>query len=183
MPILISLLRGVNVGGAHKIKMDTLREIYTNLGMRDVQTYIQSGNVVCRAPKITPTLPGQIEAAIEQACGFRPEVVLRTVEQFTAILAANPFAANPAIEPNKLHVHFLRSAPGPQAATLLEKIPRKNEEIHLIHHEVFVYYPDGIGQSKITAAAFDRALHTRNTGRNWNTVTKLHAIATTLAGV
>lgn len=180
MPILIALLRGVNVGGNHKIKMDGLREIFVSLGMRDVQTYIQSGNVVCRAPKLAASLGRKVESAIEAACGFRPDVMIRTAEELRTTVAANPFAARDGVEPNKLHVHFLRSAAGAQARELLERLPRKGEEIHLVGREVFVYYPDGIGQSKITGASFDRALQTSNTARNWNTVLQLLRMADSL---
>ncbi|MBL8173710.1 MAG: DUF1697 domain-containing protein [Bryobacterales bacterium] len=177
MPILVVLLRGVNVGGKNKIKMDTLRDICLTAGLRDPQTYIQSGNVVCRASRLTASLHTKIEDAIEAACSFRPAVILRTAEELDAIVAANPFAAQPGIEPNKLHVHFLYNHPAPQAAILLEKLPRQDEQIHLTGREVFVYYPHGAGQTKLTAASFDKALQTSNTARNWNTVLKLRDIA------
>ncbi len=185
MPVLISLLRGVNVGGNRKIKMDALKELYADLGMREVQTYIQSGNVVCRCTKrAMPALAVEIEQAIEVKFGFRPHVVLRTLEELRAVVAASPFAARSGVDPNKLHVHFLRGNAGAHAHTLLEKLPRKQEEeMHLLGREVFVYYPEGIGQSKITPASFDKALETSSTARNWNTVTKLLAMAEALASV
>ncbi|MBS1829764.1 MAG: DUF1697 domain-containing protein [Acidobacteria bacterium] len=171
MPSMIVLLRGVNVGGKKMIKMEKLRGILESLGLSEVKTYIQSGNAVCRVAKVSAGLAGKIEGAIEAECGFRPEVVVRTEEEWRAVMAANPFAGRDGVEPNKLHVHFLRGA---ASGAGLENVARRtNEEMHLVGREVFVYYPDGIGQTKITAAAFDKAVGTTNTARNWNTVMKL----------
>src|SRR5262249_45464330 len=90
MPVVVSLLRGVNVGGKGMIKMDALRSIYESLGLRDVRTYVQSGNVVFRCDKVAG-LAARIEAAIEKAAGFRPPVILRSAEDLRSIVARNPF--------------------------------------------------------------------------------------------
>lgn len=179
MPVLISLLRGINVGGHKIIKMDALRALYASLGMRDVRTYIQSGNVVCRSAKrATLPLETQIEKAIESAFGFHSDVMLRTVDDMRAVVEANPFAGRAGIEPDKLAAVFLRGAPGRKADEILARIPRRNEELRLVGRELFVYFPDGMGQSK-TPAGFERALGTF-TARNWNTVRKLLEMAESL---
>src|SRR5208337_1235944 len=93
MTVIISMLRGVNVGGHNKIRMDSLRDLYASLGLRDPQTYVQSGNVVFRADakNILP-VSKQIEDAIEQKFGFRPGVILRTASDLRDVIARNPFA-------------------------------------------------------------------------------------------
>lgn len=93
MPVLISMLRGVNVGGHNRVKMDALRAVYASLKCEDVRTYVQSGNVIFRT-KEKNTLPfaKKIQDAIEREFGFRPQIILRTCDEMRAALAANPFA-------------------------------------------------------------------------------------------
>ena len=93
MTVVISMLRGVNVGGHNKIKMDALRDLYESLGLRDAQTYVQSGNVVFRTDaKDLAALAKRIEDAIERKFGFRPGVILRTTSDLRDVIARNPFA-------------------------------------------------------------------------------------------
>src|ERR1039458_3254224 len=94
MPVVISMLRGVNVGGHNKIKMDALRELCASLKLRDPQTYVQSGNVVFRSDDrdLVP-LGRRIEQAIERKFGFRPAVILRTAAELRDVIARNPFAS------------------------------------------------------------------------------------------
>ncbi|MGI8770616.1 MAG: DUF1697 domain-containing protein, partial [Acidobacteriaceae bacterium] len=118
--IVISLLRGVNVGGHHMIKMEALRALYGSLGLLDAQTYVQSGNVVFRTkdPDLV-ALAGRIESAIEQSFGFRPGVILRTASDLRGVLKRNPFANRSEIHPGKLLVGFLAAAPTAQARDLI----------------------------------------------------------------
>lgn len=177
MPAVVCLLRGVNVGGNNKIKMDALRSICESLELNNPQTYIQSGNVVFTAPgKDLPALAGRIESGIEKSCGFRPDVVLRTLAQMRAVVAQNPFAAREGMEPGKLLVTFFDG-------DAREKIPLlkvANEELRLVGRELYIYFPIGQGQSKLSFAPFDRAPKIKWTGRNWNTVTKLLEMAASL---
>jgi uncharacterized protein (DUF1697 family) len=93
MPVVICLLRGVNLGGHSKIKMDMLRTLCESLGLENPQTYIQSGNVVFKTKQRNlKQLAGKIEEAIEGKVGFRPDVILRTVAELAETLAKNPFA-------------------------------------------------------------------------------------------
>src|SRR5436309_15835190 len=116
MPVIVSMLRGVNVGGNHKIKMEALRALYESLGFSDVQTYIQSGNVVFRT-KATglAALGKKIEDGIEAQFGFRPAVILRTMEELRTAIAGCPFAGREGMEPGKLLVTFLSAAPKEEA--------------------------------------------------------------------
>ncbi len=177
MPAVICLLRGVNVGGNNKIKMDALRSICESLTLGNVQTYIQSGNVVFTAPgQDLPTLASRLESAIEKSCGFRPDVVLRTLAEMRAVVAQNPFATRDDMESNKLVVTFFD-------ADAREKLPLlkvANEELRLTGRELYIYFPIGQGQSKLSFAPFDRAPKIKWTGRNWNTVTKLVEMAASL---
>lgn len=178
MPVYVALLRGVNVVGSSILKMEVLRELCCGLNFKDVQTHVQSGNVIFRARKIAEkALAGKIAAAIEKKFGFRPEVMVRTPDELRAVVAANPFAARNDINPSGLLVNFLVDRPAPDVATRLRAInPLSREEIHLVGRELFIYFPEGIGASKIRGA-LDRILKNTATGRNWNSVTKILALA------
>lgn len=178
MPVLVSLLRGVNVGGHHKINMDALRTLCESLGLRHVQTHVQSGNVVFLAPPSKlPNLAARIETAIEKSCGFRPSAILRTTDELRDVVARNPFAARPDVPPNRLLVTFLAADPGPEARDRVRAIKTDPEELHIDGRELYIFFPDGIGRSKLPQAAIDKALQTPGTARNWNSVTQLLEMA------
>src|SRR5271166_158926 len=108
MTVVISMLRGVNVGGHNKIKMDALRDLYKSLGLRDAQTYVQSGNVAFKTDaEGLASLAKRIEDAIERKFGFRPGVTLRTAADLRDVIARNPFAKRRDVDPGKLIVTFL----------------------------------------------------------------------------
>jgi uncharacterized protein (DUF1697 family) len=178
MAVIISMLRGVNVGGHNKIKMDVLRGLYESLGLRDVQTYVQSGNVVFRAKERNlATLGNKIENAIERSFGFRPVVVLRTPAELRDVIARNPFAKRSGIEPGKLLVTFLASHPAAETLEQVLKIKADPEEIHVDGREVYIYFPNGMGRPKLSWVTVEKKLKTSGTGRNWNSVTKLLEMA------
>jgi uncharacterized protein (DUF1697 family) len=178
MPVYVALLRGVNVVGSSVMKMEALRELCCGLRFQDVQTYVQSGNIIFRARETDEArLAKKIACAIEKQFGFRPEVMLRTPAELRAVVAANPFAKRKDIHPSKLLVSFLLQAPSAELRAKLKAIePLSSEEIHLIGRELFIYFPTGIGASK-TRGVFDRLLKTTATGRNWNSVTRVLAMA------
>ena len=178
MAVMISLLRGINVGGHHLIKMDALRELYASLGLRDPQTLVQSGNVVFRTEKQDlARLPGRIAGAIERSFGFRPDVIVRTCSELEDVVARNPFAARQGIDPRKLLVHFFAGDPGPNARDKVLGIKTDSEELQIDGRELYIYFPDRMGRSKVWPAAVERAMRISGTGRNWNSVTKLLEIA------
>jgi uncharacterized protein (DUF1697 family) len=178
MAAIISLLRAVNVTGYNKVKMDALRELYESLGLRGAQTYIQSGNVVFKTDaKDLVRLQKRIEDAIEKSCGFRTGVVLRSSADLKDIVRRNPFAKRSGIEPNRLVVSFLTGEPAPESKQKIAQIKVGPEELVLDGRELYVYYPDGMGKSKLTPAVIERALKVSGTARNWNTVTKLLEMA------
>ena len=173
MPIMISLLRGVNLGGYHKIKMDDLRALYESLKLRDPQTYAQSGNVVFRTNETDQArLSKRIEQGIEKKFGFHSDVILRTDAKLREVIAQNPFARRPGIEPNKLTVTFFAQDLRKETCAQILGIKCNPEEIKLRRHEFYVYFAGGIGGSKLTPV-LDKILKRTGTFRNWNTVTRL----------
>jgi uncharacterized protein (DUF1697 family) len=178
MPVLISMLRGVNVGGHNKIKMDALRALYESLKFEGPRTYVQSGNVIFRTKEKNSTaLAKKIQNAVEHEFGFRPEVILRTTDELRKAIAASPFASRRNLEPGKILVTFLTSEPGPEARSTLLDLKAYPEELHLKGRELYIYFPDGAGRSKLPWSSVEKLLKTTGTARNWNSVTKMLAIA------
>src|SRR5690349_16422754 len=123
MPVIVSMLRAVNVGGHNQIKMDGLRALYESLGLKGAQTYVQSGNVVFKtAARDVAQLSKRIESEIKRKFGFRPAVILRTTDELRKVIARNPFEGRPGIEPGKLVVTFLASDPDAEARAEALKI-------------------------------------------------------------
>jgi uncharacterized protein (DUF1697 family) len=178
MPVLISMLRGINVGGHNKVKMDALRALYEALKFEDPRTYVQSGNVIFRSKeKISPTLAKKIQNAIGREFGCCPEVILRSTDELRKAIAASPFPANRGLEPGKILVTFLAAEPGPDAHATLLKLKSHPEEIHLKGRELYFYFPTGAGRSKLPWSTIAQMLKTEGTARNWNSVTKMLEIA------
>ncbi len=157
------------------IRMESLRTLCESLKLRNPTTYVQSGNVVfSTTAKSLPQLAARLETAIEGNHGFRPSVILRTASELREVIAASPFAARTGLDPAKLVVVFL-ATPAPEI-----QVQPNPEEIHIRGRELYIYFPNGMGQSKLSLSVLERQLKTPMTARNWNSVTRLLAIAETL---
>jgi uncharacterized protein (DUF1697 family) len=178
------MLRGVNVGAHNRIKMDALRELCGSLDLREARTYVQSGNVVFRTKERNlRTLAKKIHSGIETTFGFRPEVILRTAPEMRDVIARNPFKDMKDIEPGKLLVDFLSTEPDPEACTRVRAIKTDPEKLHIEGREMYIYFPNGAGRSKLSWPALEKILKTPGTARNWNSVTKLLAMAEELGNI
>jgi len=178
MPIAIALIRGINVGGKNILPMAVLRELCEGLGLCDVRTYIQSGNVAFRAEaRQVAKAAAAIEAAIEGSRKFRPSVIVRTLEEVRAAFAANPFAARKGLDKSRCLIMFLGAAPTPAAKRAVLKLEAGRDEVRVIGREAFLNLPDGIAKSTMSMADVEVALGVRGTCRNLNTLEKLVGIA------
>jgi uncharacterized protein (DUF1697 family) len=177
MGVFVAMLRAVNVGGRNMVKMEELRGLCSSLGCSEVQTYVQSGNVVLRSGLEEETLRKRLEDGIEKAFGFRTLVVLRSAAELKAVIERNPFPEYPRAAPAKLHVNFLYADPGEERRAAVRAMRVDPEELRLEGREIYVYYPVGAGLSKLRWTPIDKALGTAGTARNWNTVVKLFAMA------
>jgi uncharacterized protein (DUF1697 family) len=178
MTVHIALLRGINVGGRNMVAMADLRALVTRLGLADARTLLQSGNLVFRSDRHTPA---QLERLLEGETARRLDVAteyfVRSVKEWRAVVARNPFPREADRDPARLLVMFLKDKPAaPQVAALQAGITGP-EGVRAGSRHVYVTYPDGMGKSKLDFARIERALGTRGTGRNWNTVRKLAALA------
>lgn len=176
MHTFIALLRGINVGGHHKLPMRELVVLLESLGLKNVRTYIQSGNVVFQSEQTDLlALSETMSAAIGQNHGFRPQVFILDHPSFQAAMAANPFPEGEA-QPKSLHFFFLEAVPKDPDLAALEAMKAENERFALIDKVFYLHAPDGIGRSKL-AERLGRGWDVVITARNWRTVSKINALA------
>ena len=171
------MLRGVNLGPHHRVKMDALRALYESLGFTGVQTYVQSGNVVFRTKaRDLAAVAAQIENAIERKFGFRADTIVRTAAEMRRTIERNPFAPRD-LEPDKFLVTFLAGEPDPEGRKKLLQMKTDPEEVRIEGREVYMYYPGGLARPKLSWMQVAKLLKTSGTGRNWNTVAALLEMA------
>jgi uncharacterized protein (DUF1697 family) len=170
--VYVALLRGINVGGKNKLTMKDLVEMFVAAGCSDVQTYIQSGNVIFRADgELVGGLAKVITQKIEGRFGYRIPVVLREMDEIAAVMLNNPFL-KAGLE-DSLHVCFLADRP---SVTDIEQLDPKRsvpDVFAVVGQEIYMRLPNGAAKTKLTNAYFDSKLRTVSTVRNWRTVGKL----------
>lgn len=170
-------MRGINVGGKGKLPMPRLRGLFEELGCEAVQTYIQSGNVVFRASKADwLRFAHQVEERIADEFGVTTRVILRSVEELREVAARCPFVGRAGFEPAKLQVTFLEKELEPSARLQVLAICEGIEEVAILGREMYGYFANGVGRSKLPFAKVERALGVASTARNWNSVQRLLAM-------
>ena len=166
----ISILRGINVSGQKSIIMADLKTLYENMGFSNVKTYVQSGNVVfqTKAEKIE-ILEQKIHGQIKSKYGFEAPVIVMTVDKLKTIINSNPFKDDSMKDPQFLHVTFLQKKPESynQESVLSKKSGR--EEIVFTDEAIYMYCPNGYGNSKLSNNLFENKLKVTATTRNWKT--------------
>lgn len=169
----LALLRGINVGGKNKLPMKDLKEFFVEGRCTDVRTFIQSGNVLFKAPaNLAAKIPTLVAARIAARFGYKIPVVLRTTDEISEVVTRNPFL-EPGTAEDGLHVMFLADLPGAQAVASLDPDRSPGDTFIVLGRDVYLRLPNGAGKSKLTNAYFDSKLGTNSTARNWRTVTKL----------
>ena len=178
MNTFISILRGINVGGHNQIKMDTLRQLYSELGFIDSKTYIQSGNVIFRTDTDdTNVLEYMIAEKIQNTLSLKVPVLVLSVDELKNALDNNPFAKDPSKDIASMHLTFLSGIPD---KTLIDTIPAGSflpDEFLCYGKTIYVYCPTGYGNTKLTNTFFEKRLHLTATNRNLKTATELLHLA------
>jgi uncharacterized protein (DUF1697 family) len=173
----VALLRGINVGGYKKIGMKDLQALVAGLGHSEVSTYIQSGNVIFRSAESDPAEVARgIEAAVTRDLGMEVRVMVRSREELARMTESNPFLAAGA-NPANLHMTFLAEAPAPATLDTLTVPEAGTDEFRILGREVYLHFPAGYGNTKLSNAFWERKLCVAGTTRNWNTITKLLQLA------
>jgi len=177
MTTYVALLRGINVGGHHQVPMAELRAACDAIGLRDVATYIQSGNVVFTSPSSERELVSTLAAGLADRFGFTIPVIVRDAAALAAAAEAHPLSPLD-IEEKLLHVAFMAEAPDAEAISGFDLTRYAPDDVVVRGREAYIAYPNGSGRSKLTLDVIERALGTTGTARNWRTVQKLVALAT-----
>ena len=180
MTSCIALLRGVNVGGKRKVPMAELQAAFVAMGFADARTLLNSGNVVFRADgnRASAALEAFLETETNRRLGLRTEFHVRTAAEWRALIDANPLPEIAARGPGGFLMWCMRAAPTAEAVETLRAANRGPETILAHGRHLYIDYSAlGMGNSRLTPALLDAKLGTRGTGRNWNTILKLAALA------
>jgi uncharacterized protein (DUF1697 family) len=172
----IALLRAINVGGI-RVSMADLKALLADVGLENVRTLLNSGNAVFRSKNATgPNLENLLETEFAKRAGRSTEFFVRSAEEWKSIIARNPMTGEARRDPGHLLLVVLKRAPSHQEVDALRAAIVGPEVVLADGKQAYIYYPAGVGQSKLTAKLIEKKLGTPGTGRNWNTVLKLGAM-------
>jgi uncharacterized protein (DUF1697 family) len=169
------ILRGINVGGHKKILMSDLKALFEEAGYINVSTYIQSGNVIFRSPEEIPSdqIAEKIGKAIHRKFGFDVPVIVRTIEEMQRTVKNNPFLAEHEIDTEKLHVTLLSGIPEKKLLEAVRTYDFPPDKFSVVDRDIFLYCPDGYGNTRFSNNFFESKLRISATTRNWKTIIKL----------
>ena len=174
MPRYAAMLRGINLGSHKRISMADLRRLFEDLGAKNVQTYVVSGNVVFDSPGGSRAdLAKKIRERIQAELGHDVAIVLRSAAELAAIAATKPFGDD---DDAHLYVTFLEEKPEASRVRDLDAAAFAPDEFEIRGTEAYLHFPNGYGRSKLSNEWFERKLGVAATSRNWRTVTALAAL-------
>lgn len=178
MKTYISILRGINVAGKNKIKMDALRNSYESLQCKNVTTYVQSGNVIFQGENIRPVEWGvRISKKIKIDFGFEVPVIVLEIEELQQIVRENPFVKHRDKDAAFFHVTFLGSNPLKSNFDAIALKKQTGEEIAFTEKAIYLYCPNGYGKTKLNNAFLENKMQVTATTRNWKSTNALMEIA------
>jgi uncharacterized protein (DUF1697 family) len=169
-------MRGINLGPHKRVAMPKLREVLTEAGMKDVRTYVQSGNVVVSSRAAPDKLAREAEREIAKAFGFDVDVVARTRDELAAVVKLNPLG-DVATNPKRYQVSFLTEEPDPGVVEEIGGLALGSERFVAVGRELYAWHPEGVARSKLWAALAGKKLRGTATARNWTTVRMLLEMA------
>lgn len=173
MADLVVLMRGINVGGNRKMPMAELRTLCEELGFENPQTYIQSGNLLIDSADTLEATQKKLAKGMAKTFGFEVPLIVRTANNWKSYIDNNPFAGDGAIEEKMLHLLLANTKPPKSAIDELEVRAQGGERVRIAGDALWIDYAEGVGRSKLTPAAIDKAFGSPATGRNLRTVCKL----------
>ena len=168
----VVLLRGINLGSRNRISMPKLRGLLADAGFDEVETYLQSGNVVLSSTKKADAVAREIERLISKELGLDIDVVVRSRAELAKVVQRNPLG-DVAKNPKRYQVSFLTSKPPAGLKKKLEGAAAEQERFAVSGREVYAWHPEGVARSKLWALLAGKQLGVTATSRNWTTVTKL----------
>jgi uncharacterized protein (DUF1697 family) len=180
MHTLISLLRGINVGASRTVPMKDLVSLYESLGLKNVRSYVRSGNILFDNPGSKPgEISGILEEQISRMTSFPVKVFIRDENDLREIIGNNPFCKGLSPDIAGLHVTFLSSAPPTDAVNEVNRITDPVDKAAVLGREVYLFCPEGYGRTRFSNSFLEKKLGVAATTRNWKTVTALAEMAGT----
>lgn len=177
MSTFVALLRAVNLGSHQQIAMSALRDFAKDLGLVDIRTHRQSGNLVFGAERQTAkSLENLLEGNAKRALRLATDFFVRSAKEWKVLVEKNPFPEEAARTPGRLIVMFLKDSPNADGLKAVRAAIRGPELVEIVGRQAYVVYPEGVGRSRLTNAVIEAKLGARATGRNWNTVLKIAAL-------
>lgn len=174
----IAILRGINVSGSKMIKMDDLKLSINELKFRNIESYIQSGNLIFEYAKTNQQdLANKIMHKIQEAFGFHVPVIVKSTEEMNTVIANNPFINNQNKAIEKLYVTFFSTEPAKALQDKLAEFESNSDEFIIAGNLAYLFCPNGYGRTKLTNNYFEGKLKISATTRNWKTVIKLAEMA------
>jgi uncharacterized protein (DUF1697 family) len=175
----ISFLRGVNMTGHNSIKMTDLADLFIEIGIKDAETYIQSGNVIFSYTGTIPLndLAANIEKAILEKFHYIIPVMIRTIQELNELFSANPFLEEPGFDPSRMAVIFLHDKPSDNQILKVASVDYPPDKFSISGKEIFIYCPNGFGRTKLYTNFFEKKMDVTGTARNWKTITTILNIA------
>ena len=178
MTTYISMLRGINVGGHKKIKMGTLKQLYVELGFVNIQTYIQSGNVIFKTmDSDTIAVEKRITKQILKVTGLEVPVLVLKLDEMNRIIGNSPFIFDSSKNPTSFYVTFLSEIPDTISLEKIKSTGFGAGHFELLDKAIYVYCPTEYGNTKLTNIFFENKLKVTATSRNWKTVNELVRLA------
>lgn len=171
----VVLLRGINLGSRNRVSMAELRAALEDSGFKDVQTHLQSGNVVLESRAKPETVARKVERVIEERFGLEIAVVVRSREELAKIVKRNPLG-KVAKDPKRHQVTFLSAKLAPEVVKRLESMPVRGERLAIDGREVYAWHPSGVARSRLWTELAGKRLGVTATSRNWTTVEALLAL-------
>lgn len=172
----IGILRGINVGGKRKILMADLKSLCEELGLKNVKTYIQSGNLIFNSDKPNSELENKLEKAITEKFGFDVPVIVRTEKELESSISKNPFIAKDA-DIYQLHLTFLKEKPNEEDIERILTFNYEPDKFKIAEKDIFIFCAGKYHESKLTNNFFEKQLEVGATTRNWKTVMKLSELS------
>jgi uncharacterized protein (DUF1697 family) len=172
----VALLRGVNLGRNRRLEMKALRALLEELGYEDSTTFLQSGNAVFTSGRSAAAVKRELERAIASELGLETEVFIRTRTELERVVAADPFA-DVVDDASRYQVSFLAGKLPAPTARALEAADVAPEQVAVRGREIYAWHANGIQRSPLAKLLSEPKLGVSSTARNWNTVTKLLALA------
>lgn len=174
MKTYIAFLRGINVSGQKKIIMADLRGMLRKLKFDEVETYIQSGNIVLKSnDDDCQKIAQKIKMGIADTFGFEVPVLVKTYKELKSIFDKNPFTEPSDIENKRVYFALLKKPPQPESIKEFRKEKFQGEQFVVANDCVYLNYQIGAGKAKLSNNLIERKLKVSATSRNYRTMTKL----------